>query len=149
MKYGSKTASDTLIGAENRFGRVETMEIGPKIGELSRTAAGNRRAEPRDRLCRCVPCGRSRKRHVVRCASGRGTSHTPVRVDYYRMLLGRAGCWALVYWTAPQVFGLQADSIGPWVWSRVGLAEPWLLDWFEVWVVVVGPRFHGLDLDWV
>ena len=40
MKYGSKTASDTLIGVENRSGRVETVETGMKKGEPSRTAAG-------------------------------------------------------------------------------------------------------------
>ena len=40
MKYGSKTASDTLIGAENRSGRVEIVEIGLKTGEPSRTAVG-------------------------------------------------------------------------------------------------------------
>ena len=33
-------ASNTLIGDENRFGRVETVETGPKTGEPSRTAAG-------------------------------------------------------------------------------------------------------------
>ena len=35
-------AFDTLIGAENRSGRVKTVETGPKIGEPSRTAAGRR-----------------------------------------------------------------------------------------------------------
>ena len=40
MKYGSKMASDTLIGAENRSGRVEIVEIGLKTGEPSGTAAG-------------------------------------------------------------------------------------------------------------
>ena len=37
-------ASDTLIEAENRFGRVEIVEIGPKTGEPSRTAARSCRA---------------------------------------------------------------------------------------------------------
>ena len=40
MKYDSKTASDTLIGAENIFGRVETVETWLKTGEPSRRAAG-------------------------------------------------------------------------------------------------------------
>ena len=46
MKYGSKTVSDTLIGAENRSERVETVEIGLKTGEPSRTAAGAAGASP-------------------------------------------------------------------------------------------------------
>ena len=76
MKYGSKTATETLIRAENRFGRVRTVETGLKTGEPSGTAAGSRRrepepfapsrAEPRDRLRRCVTRGRSRASHVAR-----------------------------------------------------------------------------------
>ena len=34
-------ASDTLIGAENRSGRVEIVEVELKTGEPSRTAAGS------------------------------------------------------------------------------------------------------------
>ena len=39
-------ASDTLIGAENRSGRVEIVEIGLKTGEPSRTAVGAAGASP-------------------------------------------------------------------------------------------------------
>ena len=68
--------SDTLIGAENRSRRVETVETGLK--QVSRAeqplgAAGGAvgasperaRAEPRDRLHRCVTRGSNRASHVV------------------------------------------------------------------------------------
>ena len=46
VKYGSKMASDTLIGAKNRSGRVEIVETELKTGEPSRTAAGAAGASP-------------------------------------------------------------------------------------------------------
>ena len=77
MKFGSETASDTLIGAENRFGRVETVETGLKTGEPSQTAAGAAGASPEGAraVCaepsrglsrRCVTRGSSRESHVGR-----------------------------------------------------------------------------------
>ena len=50
--------------------------------------------------------------------------HSLVRVIDYRRLLGKTDHWASSYWTGLQVFGLQASSVGPWVLSQVGSAEP-------------------------
>lgn len=51
----------------------------------------------------------------------------------------KAKRWASAYWAGPQVFGLQAGSIGPWVWS--GLVQLNRSFW-------AGLRFGPLKLGW-
>ena len=102
MKYGSKTVSDTLIGAENRSRRVETVEIRLKKGEPSQTAAGATRASLEGaeqfapsraeglpaRLCDTWRQQREPRRAVV---SGRSAGRGPVRV-----VVMLAGCGRLL-----------------------------------------------------
>ena len=54
MQYGSKMASDTLIGVENRSERVETVETGLKTGEPSQTAGGVAGASPEGAQAVCT-----------------------------------------------------------------------------------------------
>ena len=99
MKHDSKMASDTLIGAENRSGRVETVETGLKTGEPSQTAAGaaggaagaspeGARAVCAEPLCDTWQQQRKPRRVVV---SGRSAGRSPVRV-----VVWVAGCGRLL-----------------------------------------------------
>ena len=114
MKYGSKTASDTLIGAKNRSERVETVETGLKTGEPSRTAAG---ASPKGARAVCTAPSRakgllaqlsdmwqqlSEPRRAV--ASGRSAGRSPVRV-----VVRVTGCGG--YW-AKTIVGSQLIRVG-------------------------------------
>ena len=51
-------ASDTLIGAENKSGRVKVVETGLKTGEPSRTAAGAAGALPEGARAVCTELSR-------------------------------------------------------------------------------------------
>ena len=58
MKYVTKTALITLTGAENRFKRVGTIEIGvPKPNKPKSHWEPSQAAEPRDYFHRRLTCG--------------------------------------------------------------------------------------------
>ena len=83
--------------------------------------------------------------------SGQGAGRSLVRVVGCRRLLSQTDHWASAYWTGLQVFELQAGSVGPWVWSRVGSAEPLAtgldlgLGRIRIWALILRV---GLGLVW-
>ena len=100
MKYGSKTALDTLIRAENRSGTVETVDIELKTGELNRTAVVC--AEPSRGTACAAAC------HVVEAE--RATSCGERRVEA-RVALRFRSTTAEGYW-AGLVVGPRFTGLG-------------------------------------
>ena len=116
MKYGSKTASKTLIGAESRSGRVETVETKLKKGEPSRTVVGSCR-----RAHRSVTGGSSRR---LRRAEPRAPP-TPLCDTWQQQSESRRAV------ELGRSAGHNLVRVGVWVagGSRLGprlIVEPWL-----------------------
>ena len=113
MKYDSKPASDTLIGPENRSGRVEIVETGLKTGESSRRAAGSCRSVTRGSpslLCRGTTC--AAMWHVVAAEWATSCSSVGSKRES-QSGLGRGPVRWLRKSTEPRLI------IGPWL-TRLG-----------------------------
>ena len=152
MKYGSKTASNTLIGIEKRFRRVQIVETGPKTGQPSWTTAGNRRVvciEPSWGTACAAVCHVVEAKRATLCSARR----VEARVTFRFGSTAAKGYWGGLV-VGPQFTGLGRKCLGcrPVRLDRgsslrlVQLNCGFWVDWGLA--AVVRPRFHGLDLDW-
>lgn len=115
VKYGSKMVSITLIGAENRFGRVGKVKTG-KNGNLSRIRRGSCRS--RRRAAQVEPSRRAA------CAAGRATSCSASGRDAgRRSTRGSSAAYGLACWASVRRrVWMQGGLVGP-----LGLGSgPWL-----------------------